>query len=230
MKYLLCSNRYIACFVSPEISSNMYIMIKNKQALVIDPHKNRETQAFFDKNQINNVTVLLTHEHPDHTSGVPYLVKKYQTKLICQQKCAETIAEKRNNRPIMISFILANQDEKNCTYTAQNFLNTYEEYSCYADITFDKTFSYEWEDEHFVFYHTPGHSRGSCCIVMNNEAVFTGDSLLADYSVITRFPGGSITDYKNISFPLLKSLNPDLLVLPGHGKSAKLKEILGDIV
>lgn len=226
MKYPLSNNPFLSCFVSPEISSNMYVLIKGEQALVIDPHENLEMQSLLEQNHVKEVTVFLTHEHPDHTSGVPFLAKNYQLKLICQQKCAEAIAEKRNNRPIMIAFILAIQDEKNGTHTEQKFLKTFKEYVCQTDISFDKNFSYDWQGEHFIFYHTPGHSQGSCCIMMNNEALFTGDSLLADYPVITRFPGGNVHDYKNISLPILDSLSSDLLVLPGHGKSEKLGKIL----
>lgn len=215
-------------FVSPIIKANMYVLIKENEALVIDPHENSEMMALLDKNQVKEVKVLLTHEHPDHTCGIPALKKKYSQQLICQQKCAEFIADKRNNRPILIAFILAAQDEKNDTHTEQEFLKSVKEYECNADIVFDKTLNYDWHNEHFVFYHIPGHSQGSCCIVMNDEVVFTGDSLLADYSVITRFPGGNTKDYKNISLPLLGSLNPDLLVLPGHGKSEKLEKILKD--
>ena len=107
MKYPLSNNPFLSCFVSPEISSNMYVLIKGEQALVIDPHENLEMQSLLEQNHVKEVTVFLTHEHPDHTSGVPFLAKNYQLKLICQQKCAEAIAEKRNNRPIMIAFIFS---------------------------------------------------------------------------------------------------------------------------
>ena len=80
------------------------------------------------------------------------------------------------------------------------------------------------------FHHIPGHSQGSCCILLNNKVLFTGDSLLAEYPVITRFPGGSSKDYKNISLPFLKSLNPNLVVYPGHGKSERLGNILKDAI
>ena len=230
MKSFFFDKQRLVCFVSHEIKANMYVLIKEKRALVIDPHENSEMMALLDENQVKEVTVLLTHEHPDHTNGIPLLKNKYPLTLICQQKCAEAIADVRNNRPILIAFVLAVQDEKNGTQTEQNFLRTFKEYSCKADIIFDKKFNYDWQGEHFVFYNTPGHSQGSCCIVMNNEALFTGDSLLVDYPVITRFPGGSTKDYKSISLPFFKALNSNLLVLPGHGKSAKLGKLLEDML
>ena len=230
MQNIALKNCNITQFVSPEISSNMYVLIQGKEALVIDPHENSELLAFLTKHNVQKVTVFLTHEHPDHTNGIPFLKEKYPLTLICQQKCAEAVADKRNNRPILIAFILAVQDEKNGTQAEQNFMKSVREYECKADITFDKKFNCDWQGEHFVFYHTPGHSQGSACIVMNNEVLFSGDSLLADYQVITRFPGGSTKDYQNISLPLLKTLNPDLLVLSGHGKSAKLGTLLEGVL
>ncbi len=223
-------NQSLMCFTSAGIKANMYVLIKNHQALIIDPHNNVDLLNFLDKNKVKEITVVLTHEHPDHTNGIPVLSTKYKLKLICQQKCAEAIANSKNNRPTLIAFVLAVQDEKNGTNTEQRFLESFKDYTCQTDITFDKNFNYDWQGEHLSFHHIPGHSQGSCCILLNNKVLFTGDSLLAEYPVITRFPGGSSKDYKNISLPFLKSLNPNLVVYPGHGKSERLGNILKDAI
>jgi glyoxylase-like metal-dependent hydrolase (beta-lactamase superfamily II) len=66
--------------------------------------------------------------------------------------------------------------------------------------------------------HTPGHTRGSTCFVLDGHPVlFSGDTL---------FPGGpGNTQTKGASFDTiiesidrrLFTLPPDMLVLPGHG-------------
>ena len=66
--------------------------------------------------------------------------------------------------------------------------------------------------------HTPGHTRGSTCFVLDGHPVlFSGDTL---------FPGGpGNTQTKGASFDTiiesidrrLFTLPPDTLVLPGHG-------------
>jgi glyoxylase-like metal-dependent hydrolase (beta-lactamase superfamily II) len=66
--------------------------------------------------------------------------------------------------------------------------------------------------------HTPGHTPGSTCFLLEGHPVlFSGDTL---------FPGGpGNTRFENASFPdiitsidrRLFTLDPDTLVLPGHG-------------
>src|SRR6478672_8834798 len=66
--------------------------------------------------------------------------------------------------------------------------------------------------------HTPGHTRGSTCFLLDGHPVlFSGDTL---------FPGGvGNTKFENASFDTiitsidrrLFTLDPDILVLPGHG-------------
>lgn len=220
-----CNNQKLHFFTSLYIGENMYLLIKGGKALVIDPNDSQEALQLLKDKKVHEVTIFLTHEHPDHTCGVPVLQKKFKTSLICQQTCAQQIADKRNNRPILIAFILGIQDEQNGTHTEQEFIKSFEEYECHADITFEQDFNYNWQGENFVFYHTPGHSQGSCCIIWNGKAVFTGDSLLKDMPVITRFPGGNTKQYNEITKPYLASLSDEMFVLPGHGESFVMKEI-----
>lgn len=219
------SNQSLKVFTSPYIEENMYLLIKEDKALVIDPNGEKEALDLLKQNNIQEITIFLTHEHPDHTCGVPILQKNFKTKLICQQACAEYISDKVNNRSMIIELILLFQDEKKGTHNADFYPYPQNEYECQADITFKEDFSYEWQGEHFVFCHTPGHSQGSCCIIWNDKAVFTGDSLLKNMPVITRFPGGNTKQYHEITKPYLDSLSGDIIVLAGHGESFMLKEI-----
>ena len=168
-------------FISAEIKSNMFIFLHGGEAVIIDPHYQSSALNLLQKNKIKKTFILLTHEHPDHTYGLPYL---------------------------------------------KDFMETYREYAYHADITFDTEYTFHWNNTIFHFISTPGHSPGSCCILINDELIVTGDSLLSEYPVITRFPGGSTKDYQEKTLPYLKSLNKELIVLPGHGKICKLSEIL----
>ena len=225
MNSLSINNQSLNVFTSPYIEENMYIIVKNKKALIVDPNNSEEALDFLKQHEIQDVMIFLTHEHPDHTCGVSILQKNFKIKLICQQACAEYISDKINNRPLIIELILRFQDEKNGTDTANLYPYFQEEYECHADITFEQDFIYDWQGELFVFHHTPGHSKGSCCIVWNDKAVFTGDSLLKDMPIITRFPGGSTKQYNEITKPYLASFSDDMVILPGHGKSFLMKEL-----
>jgi glyoxylase-like metal-dependent hydrolase (beta-lactamase superfamily II) len=73
-------------------------------------------------------------------------------------------------------------------------------------------------------YHTPGHTPGSCCLLLtaNDEPLvfFTGDTLFRDSIGRTDFPGGSNRKMQ-ASLKALQKLfaewPDDLPLLPGHG-------------
>lgn len=212
-------------FISPVVRTNMYAMLQENEALIVDPHISVELDALLRAHSIKKVTIFLTHEHPDHTCGVPHLVNTFETVLFCQRACAEAIADKRNNRPVLMVFILAGRDKANGTNTAGEFLKNFPVYACHADETFEKRGEYTWGKERFEFTSTPGHSQGSCCIVWREKTVFTGDSLIFHTDPITRFPGGNASEYNTITRPFLDSFAADTMVLPGHGKPFRMEGI-----
>ena len=86
--------------------------------------------------------------------------------------------------------------------------------------------------------YTPGHSDCSQCLELYCDvskkmsssyspiAIFTGDSLVNGHNTITRFPSGNKKIYKNITVPYLNSLDESTIVLPGHGETARLAELI----
>ena len=211
-------------FESEWVGTNMYVLFSDGEALIVDPHPDEEALELLAKENVRNVTVFLTHEHPDHTCGVPWLLKHFDAKLICSGNTAKAIGKKKNNRPLTMALSVAEKDKKNGTNFLPRFLAEFGEYECRADTVFDDTFSFEFEGASFTFTPTPGHSKGSCCIKMNDAAVFTGDNLIWDTPVITRFPGGSLKEFNEKTKPYLDALPDDILVLAGHGRVFKMRE------
>jgi hydroxyacylglutathione hydrolase len=95
-----------------------------------------------------------------------------------------------------------------------------------ADIVFKDNFILKWGEHNLKLMETPGHALGSICILLDEQWIFTGDSLLADVDVITRLPGGSRKKYKEITLPILNDLSKDLQVYSGHGRSFKLGSMI----
>ena len=212
-------------FISPVVATNMYVIIKDDEAVIVDPHISEDMDLLLSAQNIRKVTIFLTHEHPDHTWGIPHLSERFKTFLYCQRACADAIADKKNNRPVLMVFILAEQDRRNGTHSAMEYQKNFPMYSCCPDKTFEKKGEYSWKGEQFEFISTPGHSRGSCCIFWKKNIVFTGDSLIFGAAPITRFPGGSASDYETVTKPFLNSLADDTIILPGHGKPFCMEEI-----
>jgi len=212
-------------FASEDVRSNMYILLDGTQALVVDPHPAPGAFELLRKAGITNCTILLTHEHPDHISGVHGFQQAFRTELICHEACAQAIASPSNNHPAIVVAMLAIQDSRNGTNTAEHFRQNYEEHIYHADVIFKERMEWTWGQQHFSFIHTPGHTAGSSCIIWNDAAVFTGDSLLPDAPAITRLPGGSTKLYRTVTLPFLKKLPKDILVLPGHGAEFHMIEV-----
>ena len=207
------------------IDSNMYIMIENNKALIIDPHQNDEVYNLLRMNDIVEITTLLTHEHPDHVSGLKWLKDNFNTTIISTKETSDYISDIKNTRPILITFVLEERDKLNGTNILDKFNKNYKPFTMTSDITFDEVFEYSWCNHKIKFQRLQGHSKGSCFIFLDNEIIFTGDTLLKDYPIITRFPRGNTKMFKNTTMPYIKTLNKNLTIFPGHGKPFELNDL-----
>ena len=72
--------------------------------------------------------------------------------------------------------------------------------------------------------HTPGHSPGSICILINDKYIFTGDGLVEGNKVITKLPGGDRKKYNEITKPFLEKLSNQVVVFPGHGDEGVMRD------
>ncbi len=71
-------------------------------------------------------------------------------------------------------------------------------------------------------FHTPGHTKGSCCYYMKDEGVlFSGDTLFCGSVGRTDFPGGSSAEIVR-SLHKLWILPDDTEVYPGHDTSTTI--------
>lgn len=219
----------IELYISPfkYVDANMYLMMEGDKAVLIDPHKDEELTHFLLMRRVKSLIILLTHEHHDHTSGIYWYQKNFESRLICQIEAAKAMASRRYLHPMVISYILGENDRKNGSHLLYDFKQSYEMRNYYADMTFDEELLMDWSGHQFQFYHIPGHSKGSALVIIDDKVAFTGDSLLCDMPVITRFPGSNHIQFVNKSLPLLRENLKDYhRVLPGHGKTFVFGEIL----
>ena len=70
--------------------------------------------------------------------------------------------------------------------------------------------------------HTPGHTPGSCCFLIENN-LFSGDTLFLEGIGRTDFPRASYHDLINSIKNKLLILPPDTRVLPGHGPETTIR-------
>ncbi len=199
------------------VKSNMYVILTGKEAVVFDPNKDEELLWLFKEKKVNQVHILLTHEHYDHTSGVNWLQANTGADVYGHVKCAEVVGKQRGNNPALIALVLTQQDKEDGGQRYQEFKAKFQPYTISVDNTFDKEDSFVIGDLHFKVTATPGHSPGSACYELNEGLVFTGDTLLQNDPVVLRFAESRKNVYEEVALPYLRSLKKSFVVMPGHG-------------
>lgn len=209
-------------YVMPAILSNMYILIEGAQALVVDPSGNQDALQRLQDAQPEKVTVLLTHEHFDHISGVNLLRQNFNVEVICLKACAERLEDpSRNFAKFWRTMIMDKPPQVQEEGRKVEDLD----YACAADTAYDAETTISWAGNTIKLIPAPGHSRGGCLLLLDEKILFSGDNLVEGAGVICRFPGGSKRDYAAITRPLLEALPDNTFVLPGHGEPGPLREL-----
>lgn len=78
------------------------------------------------------------------------------------------------------------------------------------------------------FLLTPGHTPGGICIIVDGNAVLTGDTLFIGDCGRTDLPGGSLEMMFQTLQEKILSLPDDLIVYPGHDYGQKPFDSLGN--
>ena len=185
--------------------ANTYLLISDRQALVIDPAVS--VSAILEAASEENVSlegILLTHGHFDHVIALDTL--RAATKLPAR------IHEK--------DAILLIDGKKNGFY---EFYHQERTFGAAEQLLRDKDTIPLGEDEITVL-HTPGHTPGSVCYLCGDSLV-TGDTLFADTIGRCDLWGGSSVQMSD-SLTFLRTLDPSLRIYPGHGPTARLGDAL----
>lgn len=217
----------ISSYSYPLVDGRMYILLTDKECIVVDPVSDDEGISILKNNGIEELKIILTHEHCDHITGVKAFRNNFNCNLICTKECAEAIPDPRKNLSQFSDFWKMTISERNKEIVT---VDDFSVVACEADSWFEKEISLLFGDYKIRLVHSPGHSKGSLCMAVSNLhgipfCLFTGDSLMADYEVSTRFPGGSRKKYDEITLPFLKSFMEDVIVYPGHGSDSLIKDI-----
>lgn len=75
-------------------------------------------------------------------------------------------------------------------------------------------------------WNTPGHTKGGVCIeIVNENIIFTGDTLFLDDIGRCDLKGGSFEEMKNSINEKIFLWDDEILIHPGHGDSGKMKKV-----
>ncbi len=197
----------IYTFNSNKWNQNCYLIINEKQeTLIIDPGEGTKgITSFIKNNELKPLGILNTHAHFDHI----FSVKELQNRLC-------------------VNFYLHSKDLKllkraNLYGTVFNSTELIKipEVDFYID---NLTRPLQLGNFNIEFLHTPGHTDGSICLLID-DYLFTGDVLFKNEIGRIDLPGGD-NNKMNKSLKLLAQLSPHLKIYPGHGESTMMEDEL----
>lgn len=186
-------------FIPEEFASNNYLIYEenSKNAILFDPSGcfDRINQ-FIKENNLNLKTIIITHAHFDHI-GDCYLYKKHFSD---------------------VKIYLPKDDEmlyKNLTMQCDLFgVRRVEGFE--VDSFIDENSEIFLDDTKIKIIHTPGHSKGSTCYLID-DILIAGDTLFYEEIGRCDLPTGSFSDISNSIQQKLFKLDDDIKVLCGHG-------------
>ena len=197
----------IKLMILPPLGTNCYLVKTGENSgVVIDPaDKGKDVVAAARDFGMNIEKILLTHGHFDHTGGVNEIKDITGAKVYIHE-----------NDECMLS-----DGNKALAYFCPS--KKYEEKQ--ADVTLKDGDTIEQDGVVFRVMHTPGHSAGSVCFLVDGEEsyMFAGDTIFRDS--IGRSDGYS-GDYivQKETLEKLKKIEKDYIILSGHGEATTLSE------
>lgn len=206
------------------VESNMYILIEEKEAIVVDSNISEYVCQFLKDKDVQTVHLFLTHEHYDHSHGVIWFQKHFNTILYCHEACEGLLSTKKNSSPRLVAFVLSAKDMNDHGYRYEDFKKGMTDYELKPDVFLKDNEIIDVHGHKIKVIHTPGHSQGSCLLVLDDQLVFSGDTLIKDNKIITCFRGGNKESMSEIALPKIKQLPDELMVMPGHGNPFKKEE------
>ena len=178
---------------------NTYVVYdeEQKEAFIVDPGgKNPDMERFIASKGLDVKFIILTHGHGDHIGGVDVYREMYHAPMMAHFKEKELLASPEYNSTKYMF-------RQGISLTADKWLNDNDEIPFCG--------------ETLKIIHTPGHSPGGICILIeSNKWLFSGDTLFRMSIGRTDFPLCSTADLFDSIRSKLFTLDPEIQVFPGH--------------
>ena len=180
---------------------------QTKECMVVDPaYAIADILEIVDQDEMKLTGVLATHYHPDHVGG-SMMGMKIQGVADLLEKCQVPIHINKHETKWVARTTGLNENDL---------------------VQHEGGDKVSVGDVSITFVHTPGHTPGSQCFLVEQRLV-AGDTLFLDGCGRTDLPGGNPGDLYS-SLQALASLPAATIVCPGHQYSALPSANLGDVV
>jgi hydroxyacylglutathione hydrolase len=191
---------------SGKYKENTYIVKTNNSndSIIIDPGLDYKLLTkFIIDNNLKPQAILLTHGHFDHITSVEKLAQDYNIEPYIHKFEANLIRQAGFYAYRFLRLRLT--PPKNLTY-------------------FDSHLSLNWSGGSVNAIHTPGHTAGSVSYLINNNIIFTGDTLFKSYIGPHYYPESDYEKLVSSINLILQECSEDTYIFSGHGDPWNIKE------
>ena len=180
---------------------------RTRECMVVDPaYAIADILEIVDQDEMKLTGILATHYHPDHVGG-SIMGMKIQGVADLLETCQIPIHINKHETKWVVRTTGLNEIDL---------------------VQHEGGDKVSVGDISITFVHTPGHTPGSQCFLVEQRLV-AGDTLFLDGCGRTDLPGGNPGDLYT-SLQTLASLPATTIVCPGHQYSALPSANLGDVV
>ena len=187
------------------LATNTYILWNDgsTEAVVVDPANSHRALNALHEHGLHCCVILITHCHFDHTMGAAELKKQESARLYINRIEAPSLTD----------------GSMSLSHMGGVLIN-----GCKADVLLDDGDRFSEAGFDFLVLHTPGHSPGSSCFVLEKERmIFAGDTIFRLSVGRTDLDGGDARALYGSIVRKLFTLEGDYRVLPGHDRETTLE-------
>ncbi len=183
------------------IQVNCYLIKSKNAAVVIDPgFYSSEIVDFLNDNSDKTRMILLTHAHFDHIGAAKRIATETDTEIAIGEYDSAWLSDNKSN-------------------LSERFHIKLSPFS--ADFNLKDNQVITVGDMKIKVLHTPGHTPGSVCYLIEDN-LFSGDTLFLESYGRTDFFGGNDSDMMQSIYFLITTLDKSVNVYPGHGEKTTI--------
>ncbi len=209
--------------------SNVFLLRNRQSTILIDTSAGfmwKALQRNLDQLGIDRIDLLiLTHSHFDHAANAHKIKERYNAQVIIHDSEAGYLLAGTNILPAGTNPIT----KTIVRVLARQFISFARYQPCKADLAVDSNYDLSGYGFNAYLMHTPGHTKGSLSLIIDNEIAIVGDTMFGIFPW-TIFPPFA-SDPRQMVKSWEKLLNTKCtLFLPSHGSANKRSLVEKDFI